>query len=211
SRRQSTVAFCSGRFVHRRAGLERHLRLALGRRTGDRQHRIQHHIPWPVSARHHGIIWIDPVVQVFAHVLQAGCRAGKKGGRSQRHDEQFAAARRCTEKIRRRNKACAALLNRRSPPVDTTDKDTSCPPSFICRAATAADTVSISAHPTSCISTPPIGARSTSSRTCAGSAIPASKPARNLPLTAAAMPISPRSATVSACAAKKTRRPFPGK
>ena len=50
------------RFVHRLAGLERHFRLGVGRRTVNRQRDMELHIPWPVSPRYHGIIWIDPVV-----------------------------------------------------------------------------------------------------------------------------------------------------
>src|SRR6201984_647234 len=71
---------------------------------------MEHRIPWPVPPRHHGIIWIDPVVQVLAHVLQARRCPGKKSSRSQRYDEQFAAAGGCTGKIRWWIRACAALL-----------------------------------------------------------------------------------------------------
>ena len=67
-------------------------------------------------------------VQVLAHVLQARRRSGKTSSRSQRYDEQFAAACGRTGKIRWRFEACAALLTR---PASTQEiKDTPCRPSF---------------------------------------------------------------------------------
>src|SRR6202040_1928245 len=106
-----------------------HLRFGVGYRAGSRQQHMEHRIPWPVPPRHHGIIWIDPVVQVLAHVLQARRCPGKKSSRSQRYDEQFAAAGGCTEKIRWWIRACAALLT--GAHLNAVDKDILCRPSFI--------------------------------------------------------------------------------
>ena len=78
---------------------ERDLWPDLGVPADDGQHRLGNRVPGALSHRHHGALWINSVVQVLPHVLQARRGLPEKSSRSKRHAEQPAGSRRRARKI----------------------------------------------------------------------------------------------------------------